>query len=190
MIRHLNADDIDSAAAILATAGGPWLRLAFGRNATRGLRSVLSSGLGHDGVTTLVAAHAGNVTGVVRLMTFTPSRSQPIAPVTVRARCAQLVLGQGPLRPGEGYVESIAVFPTARGAGIGRELLVAAITTAREAGATDLTGWVHRRNDPALRLCASIGMDRDPSANRSAPLAYLLGMRAMRLTLPDVRPSG
>ena len=190
MIRHLDADDIDSAAAVLATAGGPWLRLAFGRNATRELRSVLSSGLGHDGVTTLVAAQAGDVNGVVRLMTLTASRPQPSAPSTSRARCTELLLGRGALRPGEGYVESIAVFPTARGAGIGRELLVAAITAAREAGATDLTGWVHRRNGPALRLCGSIGMFRDPSANRSAPLAYLLGMRAMRLTLLDVRPSG
>ena len=190
VIRHLSADDIDSASAILAAAGGPWLRIAFGRDATHGLRSLLCSGLGQDGVTTLVAAHAGDVLGVVRLRTLTPVRCKPIGPTTRRAQCAQLLLGRGSLRPGEGYVESLAVSTSARRTGIGGELIGASITAARESGATELTAWVHRGNAAALRLCARIGIDRDPSSNYSAPLAYLLGMRALRLTLTDIRPSG
>lgn len=77
------------------------------------------------------------------------------------------------LRVGEGVAELVkmAVAPEARGAGIGRMLITAAIETAREQGLTKLMLESNQSLAPAVRLYESVGFRHVP-ASAHAPTPY------------------
>lgn len=57
----------------------------------------------------------------------------------------------------EAQITNVAVAPEARGGGLGRELMAAAIAWAKEEGAVAMTLEVRPANTPARRLYASFG---------------------------------
>ncbi len=65
----------------------------------------------------------------------------------------------GGMREGVGPVELVAMWvaPSARGQGVGQQLVSAVIEFAREAGAPRVELWVVRGNDPAQRLYETMG---------------------------------
>lgn len=60
-------------------------------------------------------------------------------------------------RPSRAHVVSMWVDPSARGRGVGRSLLEAAVAWARETGRDDVELWVAETNEPAIRLYRSMG---------------------------------
>ena len=74
---------------------------------------------------------------------------------------ASLVVGYAgllcPHDSGDGDIQTIAVSPDMRGQGIGRSLLVALISEARDRGATRIFLEVRADNDPAQALYRNLG---------------------------------
>jgi ribosomal protein S18 acetylase RimI-like enzyme len=67
-----------------------------------------------------------------------------------------------PLAPGEAHIRMLGVDPGARGEGIGRKLMDAAVAEARRAGKRRLTLGTTERMAAAQRLYESMGFSRGP----------------------------
>jgi ribosomal protein S18 acetylase RimI-like enzyme len=67
---------------------------------------------------------------------------------------------------GEGYVDYLAVAREARGRGLGRALLGRSLRAFSDEGMGRGALWVDSRNEPAVRLYRSAGMDVAFSADR------------------------
>jgi GNAT superfamily N-acetyltransferase len=79
------------------------------------------------------------------------------------ACCALLLVG-----PGEYEVGKMAVTRRCQGQGIGRKVLLAAVETARSAGARRLWLETNRVLAPAIRLYESAGFEHVPAERRAA----------------------
>jgi len=82
--------------------------------------------------------------------------------------------------PGEWYITAIAVTPEARGKGAGAVLLEAAISRARDAGASSVTLDVDDTNVGARRLYARYSFE---VTGASAPARLWRGVRVQRMRL-------
>jgi GNAT superfamily N-acetyltransferase len=70
-------------------------------------------------------------------------------------------IGGDPEAPERGHVHSIYVHPDARGLGVGRLLLGAAVDGLRTAGAGEATLWVFAANTSARAFYARMGWEPD-----------------------------
>src|SRR5262245_28108032 len=77
--------------------------------------------------------------------------------VAVRATFVLGLLAHGRLRPGEAYVEELAVSAGARRAGLGRALMAACEEEALRRGKSRLTLWVAGNNAAGIALYRSLG---------------------------------
>ena len=105
------------------------------------------------------------------------------------ARHGDEPLGCVALQPGAGGVfelSKMAVAPAARGQGLGRRLLEAAVERARQLGATSLFLGSNRRLAPAVHLYESVGFEHVPR-ERIGPMPYDRADVFMELAL---RPPG
>jgi len=91
--------------------------------------------------------------------------------------CALIAVG-----PGEFEVAKMAVTETAQGAGVGRQLLVTAIASARASGARRLLLETNRMLVRAIRLYESVGFRHLPAA-RVQPSPYTRSNVSMELIL-------
>jgi ribosomal protein S18 acetylase RimI-like enzyme len=89
-----------------------------------------------------------------------------------------------PLRPGEAHVRMLGLDPAARGRGIGRRLMDAALEEARAGGKTVMTLNTTRRMRAAQRMYESMGFVRGPD------LVYDDGFRLLSYSLPLDRRVG
>lgn len=111
--------------------------LTPGEGAERGYASFLGSVLGSDDGAVFVADDEGTITGYVY--------------------AALEPLSWKELRGAAGFIHDVAVSEEARGAGVGRELMQAAIAWLRERGAPRVILWTAAPNEAARTLFKSLG---------------------------------
>jgi ribosomal protein S18 acetylase RimI-like enzyme len=185
LVRGLEPRDLMVAADLLAAVDTPWRRAAGPRLGVA-THASLSAGVGCPGVGTLVAERDGRVVGVLRVVCGRPNL--PI-PASRRVALVTAIVGRKPPGPREGYIEQLAVAPSARRTGAGAALIAAAMGFAATADVDTVTCWVHRQNRGALNLVGRAGFTPQRRGWATAPVAHLLGMRLMTSPRANVRPA-
>jgi ribosomal protein S18 acetylase RimI-like enzyme len=82
----------------------------------------------------------------------------------------------------QAYLAYLAVSPAARGAGIGKQLIEAAIFESRRRGWEDVVTAIHRANLPARFMYKTLGFEEFPELNHDD----LIGIRLRSRSLPAV----
>lgn len=145
--------------------------------------------------TVYVAQRAGQIVGTATLV-LEPPPPPVLWPVlrrrlsvweSLRALLLLTSLGSSSPDAATGVIEAVAVLPQARGRGVGRALVTAAMAAARRAGRTRVALYVVEGNNAAVRLYASLGF-RVVRRHRLLWQRWLFGTRRILYMVAHLPP--